>query len=93
MTTGCTANACHRRRKQDANFACTVPCCGSTFTRGLNNLNGHLRSHFEEKPYNLIGPDVGKGLLDDMINDMNNCTVISNRLSVRETVYEHACFE
>ena len=84
MTTGRKANACHRRRKQDAIFACTVPGCGSTFTGGLNNIKGHLRSRFEEKPYNLIGPDVGKGLLDDMIaNDMNNCAVISKRLSVR----------
>ena len=83
--TGRTANASHRRRKQVANFACTVPGCGSTFTRGFNNIKGHLRSHFEGKPYNLIGPDVGKSLIDDMIvNDMNNCTVISNRLSVRD---------
>ena len=53
-----------------------------TFTR-RSNLKGHLRPHFEEKPYNLIDPDVGKGLLDDMIvNDTNNCAVISNRLSV-----------
>ena len=34
VTTGLTANASHRRRKQDARFACTVPGCGSTFTRG-----------------------------------------------------------
>ena len=34
VMTGLTANASHRRRKQDAKFACTVPGCGSTFTRG-----------------------------------------------------------
>ena len=34
LTTGRTANASHRRRKQDANFTCTVPGCGSTSTRG-----------------------------------------------------------
>ena len=60
VTTGRTANASHRRRKQDANFACTVPGCGSTFTRGFN-LKGHLRSHFEEKPYKCHWPGCGKG--------------------------------
>ena len=43
-----TANASHRRRKQYANFACTVP--GYGFMRGFN-LKGHLRRHFEENPY------------------------------------------
>lgn len=60
VTTGRTANASHRRRKQDANFACTVPGCGSTFTRGFN-LKGHLRSHYEEKPYKCHWPGCGKG--------------------------------
>ena len=60
VTTGRTANASHRRRKQDANFACTVPGCGSTFTRGFN-LKGHMRSHFEEKPYKCHWPGCGKG--------------------------------
>ena len=60
VTTGRTANASHRRRKQDANFACTVPGCGSTFTRGFN-LKGHLRSHFELKPYKCHWPGCGKG--------------------------------
>ena len=60
MTTGRAANVSHRRRKQDANFACTVPGCGSTFTRGFN-LKGHLRSHFEEKPYKCHWPGCGKG--------------------------------
>ena len=43
-----------------ANFACTVPGCGSTFTRGFN-LKNHLRSHFEEKPYKCHWPGCGKG--------------------------------
>ena len=60
VTTGRTANASHRRRKQDANFVCNVPGCGSTFTRGFN-LKGHLRSHFEEKPYKCPWPGCGKG--------------------------------
>ena len=50
VTTGRTASASHRRRQPEANFACTVPGSGSTFTRGFN-FQGHLRSHFEEKPY------------------------------------------
>jgi len=60
VTTGRTANASQRRRKQDANFACTVPGCGSTFTRGFN-LKGHLRSHYELKPYKCHWPGCGKG--------------------------------
>jgi hypothetical protein len=36
VTTGRTANASHKRRKQEANFACPVPGCGSTFTRSFN---------------------------------------------------------
>jgi Zinc finger, C2H2 type len=59
VTTGRTANASHRRRKQDANFTCTVPGCGSTFTRGFN-LKSHLRSHFEEKPYKCRWSGCGK---------------------------------
>ena len=60
VTTGRTANASIRRRKQDANFACTVPGCNSTFTRGFN-LKGHLRSHYEQKPYKCHWPGCGKG--------------------------------
>ena len=60
VTTGRTASASHRRRKQVANFACPVPGCGSTFTRSFN-LKGHLRSHFEEKPYKCHWPGCGKG--------------------------------
>ena len=36
VTTGRTANASHRRRKQEATFKCPVPGCGSTFTRSFN---------------------------------------------------------
>ena len=44
----------------------------------INDLNS------KEGLINIIGVDVGKGLLDNMIvNDMNNCAVISNRLSAR----------
>ena len=60
VTTGRTANASIRRRKQDANFACTVPGCNSTFTRGFN-LKGHLRSHYEQKPYKCHWPGCDKG--------------------------------
>ena len=36
VTTGRTANASQKRRKQDATFICPVPGCGSTFTRSFN---------------------------------------------------------
>jgi uncharacterized Zn-finger protein len=60
VTTGRTANASHKRRKQEANFTCPVPGCGSTFTRSFN-LKGHLRSHNEEKPFQCKWPGCGKG--------------------------------
>ena len=60
MMTGRTASASHRRLKQEANFACIVPGCGTTFTRSFN-LEGHLRSHFKEKPYKCHWPGCGKG--------------------------------
>ena len=41
VTSERTAGASHRRRKQDANFLCPVPGCGSTFTRSFN-LKGAL---------------------------------------------------
>lgn len=41
VTTTATAEASERRRKTDANFACPVPGCGSTFTRHFN-LKGPL---------------------------------------------------
>lgn len=36
VTSERTAGASHRRRKQEANFLCPVPGCGSTFTRSFN---------------------------------------------------------
>lgn len=36
VTTTATAEASEKRRKTDANFACPVPGCGSTFTRHFN---------------------------------------------------------
>jgi len=41
VTTTATAEASEKRRKTDANFACPVPGCGSTFTRHFN-LKGAL---------------------------------------------------
>ena len=41
VTTGRTANASQKRRKQDATFICPVPGCGSTFTRSFN-LKGNV---------------------------------------------------
>ena len=60
VTTGRTANASRIRRKQEANFVCPVPGCGSTFTRSFN-LKGHMRSHNEEKPFQCKWPGCGKG--------------------------------
>ncbi|KAG5350526.1 hypothetical protein C0989_010712 [Termitomyces sp. Mn162] len=60
VTTGRTANASQKRRKQEANFVCPVPGCGSTFTRSFN-LKGHIRSHNEEKPFQCHWPGCGKG--------------------------------
>lgn len=47
VTTTATAEASERRRKTDANFACPVPGCGSTFTRHFN-LKGGLRRLLRE---------------------------------------------
>jgi len=44
VTSERTAGASHRRRKQDANFMCPVPGCGSTFTRSFN-LKGNSSSY------------------------------------------------
>ncbi|KIY51821.1 hypothetical protein FISHEDRAFT_36477 [Fistulina hepatica ATCC 64428] len=60
VTTGRTANASHKRRKQEATFVCPVAGCGSTFTRSFN-LKGHMRSHNEEKPFQCHWPGCGKG--------------------------------
>lgn len=50
VTTGRTANASHKRRKQEATFVCPIHGCGSTFTRSFN-LKGELF------PQYLISPD------------------------------------
>ena len=47
VTTTATAEASERRRKTDANFACPVPGCGSTFTRHFN-LKGASRRLLRE---------------------------------------------
>ena len=60
VTTNATQAASASRRRNDANFACPVPGCGSTFTRRFN-LRGHLRSHTEERPYVCSWPNCQKG--------------------------------
>ena len=46
-----------------------------------NNIYNHI---FKKNHTTVIGLDVEKGLRDDMIvNDMNSCIVISDRLNVR----------
>ena len=46
VTTERTAKASHRPRKQDANFACTLPGWIHIYTWLLQSYKGHLRSHF-----------------------------------------------
>jgi hypothetical protein len=47
VTTGRTANASHKRRKQEATFVCPVQGCGSTFTRSFN-LKGVYRVSYQD---------------------------------------------
>jgi len=60
VTTTATQAASASRRRNDAQFKCPVPGCGSTFTRRFN-LRGHLRSHTEERPFVCEWPGCGKG--------------------------------
>ncbi|KAI0081325.1 hypothetical protein K474DRAFT_1682140 [Panus rudis PR-1116 ss-1] len=60
VTTSATQAASASRRRNEANFICPVPGCGSTFTRRFN-LRGHLRSHTEERPFVCEWPGCGKG--------------------------------
>ncbi|GJJ06317.1 hypothetical protein Clacol_000508 [Clathrus columnatus] len=59
VTTTATQNASANRRRNDANFRCPVPGCGSTFTRRFN-LKGHLRSHTSERPFACEWPGCDK---------------------------------
>ncbi|KAG9123740.1 hypothetical protein FRC07_014101 [Ceratobasidium sp. 392] len=60
VTTTATQAASASRRRNDAQFKCPVPGCGSTFTRRFN-LRGHLRSHTEERPFVCEWPGCNKG--------------------------------
>lgn len=47
VTTGRTADASQKRRKQEATFVCPIPGCRSTFTRSFNLKGGPaLDNHF-----------------------------------------------
>lgn len=59
VTTSATQTASANRRRNEANFHCPVPGCGSTFTRRFN-LKGHLRSHTSERPFACEWPGCGK---------------------------------
>ena len=89
MTTGRTSQCIHiGDENKIANFACTVPGSGSTFTRGFFDLIKVIYDHIlKNKHINDIGLDVAQGLRDNMIvNDiiMNSYIVISYRLNVRD---------
>ncbi|KAI0675287.1 hypothetical protein C8Q78DRAFT_965620 [Trametes maxima] len=60
VTTSATQAASASRRRNEANFVCPVPGCGSTFTRRFN-LRGHLRSHTAERPFLCEWPGCNKG--------------------------------
>ncbi|OBZ68194.1 Transcriptional regulator CRZ1 [Grifola frondosa] len=60
VTTSATQAASASRRRNEANFVCPVPGCGSTFTRRFN-LRGHLRSHTAERPFQCEWPGCNKG--------------------------------
>ncbi|TBU47672.1 hypothetical protein BD309DRAFT_855511 [Dichomitus squalens] len=60
VTTSATQAASASRRRNEANFTCPVPGCGSTFTRRFN-LRGHLRSHTAERPFLCEWPGCNKG--------------------------------
>lgn len=46
VTTSATQAASASRRRNEANFQCPVPGCGSTFTRRFNLRGAHLRAVF-----------------------------------------------
>ncbi|CAO1623390.1 unnamed protein product [Sympodiomycopsis kandeliae] len=59
VTTVATQAASASRRKNDANFVCPIPGCGSHFTRQFN-LRSHLRSHADERPFKCAAPGCNK---------------------------------
>ena len=76
VRTGCTANTSHRRRKQDDNFACTVPGWIHIYAWLLRSFLKDIYDPILKKNcINVIDLDVAKGLRDNMIvhvNDMNS---------------------
>ncbi|KAG6862017.1 hypothetical protein C0995_008205 [Termitomyces sp. Mi166 len=85
VTTGRTANASQRRRKQEATFVCPVPGCGSTFTRSFN-LKGVTYAPIMRKSHSsATGQGAAKALRGSMIARGTSSFIrIIGRLIARE---------
>jgi len=83
VTTTATQAASASRRRNEAQFHCPVPGCGSTFTRRFN-LRGHLRSHTEERPFQCEWPGCGKSFARK--HDCNRHMTLHSSMAV-----QHSC--
>ncbi|CAO1624096.1 unnamed protein product [Parajaminaea phylloscopi] len=85
VTTSATQAASASRRKNDAQFVCPVPGCGSQFTRQFN-LRSHLRSHADERPFKCPAPGCDKAFARAHDAKRHHETL---HLSVKKHVCEH----
>lgn len=85
VTTSATQAASASRRKNDAQFVCPVPGCGSQFTRQFN-LRSHLRSHADERPFKCPAPGCDKAFARAHDAKRHHETL---HLSVKKHVCDH----
>lgn len=85
VTTTATQAASASRRKNDAQFVCPVPGCGSQFTRQFN-LRSHLRSHADERPFKCAAPGCNKAFARAHDAKRHHETL---HLSVKKYICEH----